>query len=211
MSSSSHSPYHARPVDTWLDVTRRLLEEHPLEAAEVVEVVLRSWDDVFATRIGRRKFSIGNEIKPSQHIMGFLLHELIPLELSRRYPRVWRPQASKNEKDIVHIEQPVYSMELKTSSNPRQVFGNRSYGQPTKPAEVARKGKFGYYLTINCEPFRRRKGREWPRIVLVRFGWLDHDDWIPQSSQTGQQARLRPEAYDHKLRIIYQASSDSSS
>jgi len=38
-----------------------------------------------------------------------------------------------------------------------------------------------------------------PRIILVRFGWLDHTDWVGQSSASGQQARLSPHVEKTKL------------
>ncbi|HFC7940318.1 ScaI family restriction endonuclease [Neisseria meningitidis] len=43
-----------------------------------------------------------------------------------------------------------------------------------------------------------------PEIKIIRFGWLDHTDWIAQTAATGQQARLSPEAYRSKLKILYQ-------
>ena len=43
-----------------------------------------------------------------------------------------------------------------------------------------------------------------PQIKKIRFGWLDHEDWIPQKKETGQQAILDKKARDHKLKIIYE-------
>jgi hypothetical protein len=45
--------------------------------------------------------------------------------------------------------------------------------------------------------------RNQPKIKIIRFGWLDHSDWIAQRAATGQQARLRPEAYQYKLLELY--------
>jgi hypothetical protein len=59
--------------------------------------------------------------------MSFFLRELIPLELSTRYPDKWRVDKSGENKDIVYIPDDQYSIELKTSSNPTRIFGNRSY------------------------------------------------------------------------------------
>jgi len=44
-----------------------------------------------------------------------------------------------------------------------------------------------------------------PRIQLIRFGWLDYKDWIGQESESGQQARLKPEAKEHKLITLFDA------
>ena len=38
---------------------------------------------------------------------------------------------------------------------------------------------------------------------MIRFGYLEHVDWIAQTASTGQQARLRKEAYDNKLITLY--------
>jgi hypothetical protein len=106
----------------------------------------------------------------------------------------------KDEKDIVHIPDAYFSVEIKTSSHKSQVFGNRSYRQPATRSEIGRKGKSGYYLTVNFEKFGNAAR---PQLKLIRLGWLDHDDWLPQESSTGQSARLRPEAYEHKLVTLW--------
>jgi hypothetical protein len=118
--------------------------------------------------------------------MGHYLHELIPLEFQLRYPRKWRRESAKNEKDLVHIPDMRFSVEIKSSSNPTKIFGNRSYGQPSAEGDVGRKGKSGYYLAINFTKFADEDVL--PHIVRVRFGWLDHSDWVPQRAATGQQA-----------------------
>jgi hypothetical protein len=197
-SDISASPYQNRPVEEWAAVTNVLLRQHPLTGKELANVTLSAWKDIFATTIGSRQFRLGIDVKPQPQIMGFLLHELIPLELSQRYPSTWRRQNHKTEKDIVYTQDPRFSIEIKTSSSPKYIFANRSYAQPS--SSFGRKGKFGYYLTVNFEKFTQS---EQPQILLIRFGWLDHEDWSAQKAATGQQARLRPEAYAHKLRIIY--------
>ncbi len=37
------------------------------------------------------------------------------------------------------------------------------------------------------------------KINLVRFGWLDEEDWIGQTASTGQQARLSSDVERYKL------------
>ena len=95
------SPYKAVPTKNWPKVTRRLVEEHPLQTAEIVDVVLNSWASIFSSGIGPKPFKIGQHIFPKPQIMGFLLHELIPLELANRYPKLWRTEVSSKDKDIV--------------------------------------------------------------------------------------------------------------
>ena len=70
------------------------------------------------------------------------------------------------------------------------------------------KDKNGYYITINFEKFPRDKTNK-PEILIVRFGYLEHTDWIAQKSETGQKARLKPDVYKYKLKILYQKKGDS--
>lgn len=194
------SPYHRLPVKRWRDVTNRLVSEHPLDTQELVEIVLASWESIFASRLGTQGFHIGRDIFPKPQIMGFLLHELIPLELAARYPERWRGEISASDKDIVHIPDDRFSIEVKTSSNPQHIFGNRSYAQGTTRGK---KAKSGYYLAVNFGKVSRNMTR--PRIMLVRFGWLDSNDWIGQMAVTGQQSRLITSVETHKLLEIYRA------
>lgn len=192
------SPYKGPPSRAWLNVTRRLVDDHPLETNEIVEVVLAAWESIFASRVGTRGFHIGTDIFPKPQIMGFFLHELIPLELAARYPKEWRGEENASEKDIVYIPNDYYSIEVKTSSNPSHIFGNRSYAQDTTKGK---KEKSGYYFAVNFEKFSAERKK--PSVLLVRFGWLDLSDWIGQKAATGQQSRLPPEVENYKLIEIY--------
>ena len=192
------SPYKGLPPEQWLAVTQNLIKAHPLNTAEIVEVVLAAWDSIFASKMGTSAFHIGKDIFPKPQIMGFFLHELIPLELAVRYPRSWRGERVPGDKDLVYIPDDQYSIEVKTSSNPRHIFGNRSYAQE---ATESKKGKSGYYLTVNFEKFSGDVKK--PNILLVRFGWLDATDWIGQKAATGQQSRLPREVESYKLLELY--------
>lgn len=192
------SPYESVAINKWLEITNNLIKEHPLNTKEIVDVVLVSWDAIFKSQFGKKGFKIGIDIFPKPQIMGFLLHELIPLELSARYPEIWRHEISAGDKDIVHIPNEKYSIEIKTSSNPRHIYGNRSYAQGTV---TNKKSKSGYYLAVNFQKFQKTVTN--PQIVLIRFGWLDFTDWIGQRAASGQQARLSPEVEYNKLHIIY--------
>jgi len=190
------SPYADIPPADWQARTRELIASHPLDAKEIVEVVLSSWKAIFESHIAGR-FLIGRDILPKPQIMGFLLHELIPLELSSRYPDLWRPEKTKVDKDIVFIPDNTMSIEIKTSSSPASIFGNRSYAQEGK---LEGKSKSGYYLAIN---FGKFSGDGRPDIGLIRFGWLDHSDWLGQKAATGQQARLSPAVELGKLAVLH--------
>ena len=64
------------------------------------------------------------------------------------------------------------------------------------------KDKNGYYIAINFEKFDDVKPNL-PKILLIRFGYLEHTDWIAQTAATGQQARLSADVYNYKLKKIY--------
>ena len=193
-----NSPYDGLEVSQWLDVTRRLINNHPLDSEEIVEIVLESWKSIFASRLGTKGFYIGKDIFPKPQIMGFLLHELIPLELSAKYPDRWRGDRDASDKDIVYIPDFSYSIELKTSSNPKHIYGNRSYAQASSKGK---KAKSGYYLAVNFEKFSSNNSQA--SIRLIRFGWLDSTDWIGQKASTGQQSRLPKEVENYKLLELY--------
>ncbi len=187
-------PYTNLDAGKWLAKTQELIAAHPLRKEEIVAAVLAAWKAIFKSSIGG--FKIGKDIKPDPQIVAFLLHELIPLELAAKYPCIWRRSAASNEKDLVCVNDPKFSIEIKASSHKKHVFGNRSYAQaPSK----SKKSKNGYYVTVNFEKF----GEALPRIRLIRFGWLDHTDWAGQAAATGQQAHIRAEAYERKLLVIY--------
>jgi hypothetical protein len=125
--------------------------------------------------------------------MAFFLHELIPLEFAQRYPGVWKREETVDEKDLVYIPNRLYSVEIKSSSSAGQIYGNRSYAQVTSSDK---KEKAGYYIAINFEKFGL--GRL-PALTSIRFGWLDHTDWIGQKAASGQQAHIDTNAAQYKL------------
>ncbi len=146
---AASSPYHGVPLARWPEITRELLHEYPVPRAEVVEIVLEQWASIFQSRVGNHGLRIGEHIFPKPQIMGDYLHELIPYEFKARYPDRWRRDDGGADKDLVYVPDPdKWSMEIKTSSHPTQVFGNRSYAQP---GEGSRKSKSGFYLTVNFE------------------------------------------------------------
>lgn len=186
-------------ADKWLAVTQSLIAAHPLKPKELIEVVLASWEAISGIEIGPRKFRIGKDFYPKPQIMGFLLHELIGLELSVRYPGIWRGEESSRDKDFVFIPDERFSIELKTSSHPKSVSGNRSVSQKSKSSK---KSKSGYYLTINFGKWGVI-GKKAPTIAKISFGWIDHSDWIGQAAASGQSASLAPEVYAGKMVVLY--------
>ena len=190
------SPYEGLDENEWLAKTQELVNSHPL-IKEIKDVVFQSWNDIFNSKIG--SFRIGKEIFPSPQILSFFLHELVARYLSLKYPKRYKVGELKHDKDVHDIENPSLGIEIKASSNLTQIYANRSYAQPSSASET--KDKNGYYLTINFQRISRLNPR--PKITIIRFGYLEHKDWIPQKSPTGQQARLSAEAYQYKLIEIY--------
>ena len=195
------SPFADLDPNDWSQRTIELVQQHPLSTTEVVEVVLQSWNDIFSSRFGRSGYRIGRDIFPSPQITAFLLHELIALELSTRYPAEWRRDASNQEKDLVYIPNDTYSTEIKASSSASSIYGNRSYAQENSGS---RKYKAGYYLAVNFQRINEQNRN--PQITMIRMGWLDHSDWRGQKAPTGQQASLTPDAKRYKLLQLYNIS-----
>lgn len=193
-----NSPYQGKTVAQWSAITDKLIASHPIKPDEIVETVLKSWDDIFNSKIG--SFSIGKEIEPVPQIMSFLLHELVAHYLSLKHPGIYKVGTVKTEKDIHCITNSSLSIEIKGSSHPNQIFANRSYAQPQ--SGNGQKDKNGFYIAINFEQFKDVKPNI-PKILMIRFGYLEHTDWIAQTSATGQQARLGADVYRHKLKQIY--------
>lgn len=192
------SPYENVELAKWSEITEKLLQNFPLSQDYLVSLVLKSWEAVLKTKIADR-WSIAYDIQPKPQIMGFFLHEIIGQYIQADFSDSWRKEKYANDKDVVYIANPDFSFEIKTSSDKNKIFGNRSYAQ--KVQNSGKKSKSGYYLAINFEKFDETI--ELPKIRLIRFGWLDHTDWIGQSAVSGQQARLLKEAEHKKLITIY--------
>lgn len=193
------SPYDGIPTSQWPDVTKQLVAEHPLDEAELVDIALGAWEDIFASTLGRRKLQIGTHLFVRPQIMGALLHEFIPAELAHRYPDEWRPEESSADKDAVYSPDDRFSFEIKTSSSRRGMPGNRSYAQKSETRR-SKKSKTGYYLAVNFEKFGLKRR---PEVRLIRFGWLDEADWIGQAQPTGQRADAAAALAGGKLKLLY--------
>lgn len=192
------SPYNERAPEEWLAITKELVAAHPLDVNEIVEVVTRCWEDIFTTSIGG-KLRIGTDVFPVPQILSSFLHEMIPLDFEGRHPGVWRRDQSASEKDLVHVPDQSFSVEIKCSSQ-KNIYGNRSFTQESE-ARPAKKEKSGYYLAVNFPPIH--KLREVKPITTIRFGWLDITDWKGQAAASGQQASLSREALTGKLLTLY--------
>lgn len=167
---------------------------------EIVETILSAWDLILSDSVIGGKYRIGVDLFPTPQIMGDFLHELIPLLLDKQHQGIWRKGRTANEKDLVYVPDDEFSVEIKTSSSGKQIFGNKSYAEEGK-SRSGRKQKWGFYLAINLPPIHKLKRVE--PVKLIRFGWLDHDDWKGQISPNGQQSRLKRDVLPNKFVILY--------
>lgn len=196
------SPYENKPVDQWSAITEKLVNAHPISRENFIKSVKSAWKLITEGKLCG--YTIGSQIKPRPQIMGFLLHEIIPLEIIKVAGNDWRREQAKDDKDIVCISKPKFSFEIKTSSNKNKIFGNRSYGQTaTNVGRVTKVDKSGYFLAINFEKFSDEQS-EPPELYKIRFGWLDATDWKSQSSSTGQQASLSLDVERNKLITLWE-------
>ena len=186
------SPYDGLEESEWKSKTSELVKEHPLDQKEIKKVVLDCWKCILNTAIG--DYKIGRDIFQKPQIIGLFLHELICLEISKMDPETWGCEKKPSDKDIVNLKNARYSIEVKTSSHKSKIFGNRSYA---KAAGKSKKSKSGYYLAINFEKFK--PGGDEPRVLKIRFGWIDHEDWSGQAAESGQQANLPVSVERYKL------------
>ncbi len=164
----------------------------------MVDTVLETWEDIFNSSFGKNDIKIGVDIFPTPQIMGFLLHELIPINLKAKLSSDdWVKDKEVSEKDLVYRPNLDYSVEIKTSSDKKRIFGNRSYAQKSdNPKNL----KQGIFLAVNFEKFNESTN---PKIRKISFGWLNHEDWRGQKAQTGQQANLPAIIYETKLLEVY--------
>ncbi len=206
------SPYFNIVVDKWKLITEKLIKNHPLSEKQIIDAVIISWKQIFESKIG--PLSIGKQIFPSPQVMSNILHELIPYNLAQNVGNNYKVGTSKIEKDIVYLPNNRFSIEIKASSDKSNIFANRSYAQPATNSDT--KDKNGYYIGVNFEKFLQDDNENYrkvkfddagnilyPKITQIKFGYLEHSDWIAQTSANGQQARLTPDAKKYKMLKIY--------
>ncbi|EJA3095311.1 ScaI family restriction endonuclease [Vibrio vulnificus] len=183
------SPYQTIPKAEWKAKTEELVNAHPLNLSEISEIAILSWQRLWSSEIGGQ-ISL-SEVELPATVVGYFFQKLFSYELSKRYPETWRGEIDKHDKDLVNIVSPQYSMEMKASGQQGfKIFGNRSYNQETMDGNQGGKTKSGYYITINFT------GQS---LNLIRVGWIDQDDWVPQGSETGQAATLHSDVYTYKM------------
>lgn len=158
----------------------------------LLDAALTTWGTLWQTLVGEGDTSVRlRDLAVPATIVGYFFEILLARELQRRDATLWRGGRSKDEKDLVCVSDSSKSVEIKCSGQAGfKIFGNRSYGQRPTRNDAPKKEKSGYYLTVNF--FQQT-------LTLIRFGWIDAEDWDPQLAPTGQMAGLRKAVYDGKL------------
>jgi len=193
-------PFADLSPSEWSGKRDELIEEYPLDLDEIHELVLSSYGKLLSTRIGdpADDIVIFDDVPVGAQTTGAFLETIIANELQQR-DSVWR-QGSDAEKDLVHTENPRYSTEIKMSGQINdEVFGNRSFAQDS--GSDGKKSKSGYYITLNVHISEDILPPS-HLLFLIRFGWIDFDDWTGQAAATGQAATLSSDVYKHKLKVI---------
>lgn len=201
MTNNIWFPYENLDETEFSKRTEELITMFPINMSTIVDIVLESWDDIFTVTNENGDFNIGKTIFPKPQMMGFFLESLINQKIKKIDPKTWVPDPSGFAKDIANINNERFSLEIKTSSNPKHIYGNRSYGQR---GESAKKSKDGYYLAVNFEKFNKENPTKKPNIKMIRFGYLNFTDWVAQKKETGQQAYIPAHIESKKLITIWE-------
>lgn len=191
------SPYAGKTAAQWNEITKRLVAEFPIPTKSLVEVVREAWNDLYTSQIGKARLVIGKDVFLPAQATGVMLERLIANELKRQDSR-WSGGTTKTDKDVTFKENALYSFEIKTSSSKKGLYGNRSTGHR---AEGRKKYRTGYYLVVNYKLPTQDDPKKW--LWLVRFGWIDDEDWTGQAQPTGQQASVSKEVARGKLVTLF--------
>lgn len=186
------NPYADKDYSQWLNITKDLIENHPLNQI-IVDACLKSRESILNGKINSYLNLYIKDMNISPQATGALLHDIIPEYITKNIEG-FRKGLGKKEKDIVCDYDDGLSLEIKTSSQ-KSIYANRSYAKSD-----AGKSKSGYYLSIN---FEKISGNN-PKILSIKMGWLDHSDWKAQTSETGQQASLSKQAREAKFITLYE-------
>ena len=188
------SPYFNKPKQEWLEITSKLVDNHPI-TNKLCDMCFKTWESILNGKINSYLNLTIKDMTLSPQAVSILFHDILPEYIERQLVG-WKKGTEVNEKDVTNISNEQYSFEIKISSSKNSIFGNRSYGQITNNSK---KSKDGYYLAINID----KLSVDNPQVKIIKFGWIDHNDWISQKASTGQQARLNKEVINLKFKTLY--------
>lgn len=184
---------------------RRRVGSHPLGEEELLSVVFGAWDELVGA-ITPTGVNLVSELGIAPRAIGDLLEKLIARGLAELQLGEWHGGEGWHQKDVVCVANDRYSFEIKTSTRPSGLDGNKCYA-PAAGARArtptSRKSMCGYYLVVNYEDPRKTAD---PRVRLIRFGWLDREDWVAQGSALGQRSRVPRCDAERQLVTLYENS-----
>lgn len=180
--------------------TSKKINEFPVNTNTIKDIVLESWNEIFTITNSNKSFVIGENIFPKPQLMGFFLEVLIGKKFEK-INKSFKFDPTGYSKDITNISNDDFSIEIKTSSSEKNIYGNRSYAKKT--SKKSKKNKDSFYIAINFEKFNSKNLSKKPKISLIRFGYLTHEDWKAQAASTGQQSSIPAINRDGKLLEIW--------
>ncbi len=182
------SPYAGKDKLEWKSITEVLVENHPLNKQDIHDIAVKSWSLLWETKIG--KIISVREAGLSAQVIGNFFQKIFTHQLENKFKDDWRGDSYKKDKDLVYIKDINFSVEMKSSGQPGyELYGNRCTSLDVNKKSSG-KDKSGYYITVNFIG---------DKLTLLRFGWIDNDDWQPQKSPTGHAATLDKDVYKYKL------------
>lgn len=189
----SDSPYwNKNSEDEKKNVRDKLLKDYPIKEKELIHNCKQAWEIIKKIEIdilGNKINLVDLELHGS--IYGGLIDTVLREVIIKSDESKWMRPNLKVDKDVIYIDDNKKSLEIKSGGQKNtQVFGNRSSNLEEKNEQ---KSMAGYYITINYYN---------KELYLIRFGWLDEEDWIGQVDG-GQQAKISEDAYELKLKILY--------
>ena len=185
--------------------TIKLIKKLPIKITKIKDIVKNSWKDIFTIKDNEGLINIGNNTHPKPQIMGFFLEYLIAKKFEKLDKNMWKFDPTGYSKDIVNLKKPKLSIEIKSSSNPKRIYGNRSYSYKGKNNYRSKKSKNSFYLAINFEKFKIKNNliNKRPNLRLIRIGYLKQSDWDSQASQNGQASHIPKAIENVRLLEIY--------
>ena len=115
-----NNPYANKDISEWENITRSLIEMHPLNSV-VVEMCLRSWESILNSKINTYLNLKIKSMNISPQSIGALLHDIIPEYIVRNTTGFRK--GDNTEKDLVCLSDKFFSVEIKTSSQ-KAIYGN---------------------------------------------------------------------------------------
>lgn len=116
-------------------------------------------------------------------MIGTLFEHSLLQVIREQYDDEYRAQKKRSDCDILSTDDRIFNFEIKTTTSPREIYGNRIVSQA--------KASGSFLLAVNYSKLTLD-------VTRVRFGWVDPTCWAGQAGN-GQQARLTAVARDTRL------------